>query len=190
MSDKIKWIVEPKKISYARVRWADCPRWIQKEFNVHRELFKLMNPYAFLWRDYFVSVKAGSISDLASGMHFLPRRLAARTQHNNWLDHGAHVHDMGHLGVAEFPDIERGRQQCHLFDRLMYDLWQDQYEDRERIGRFRRWYQRGQPTRKYLAVRAASVVLWSPDYRNEDPSWMSITKICPAKQVEVIDEDA
>ena len=187
MSDKIKWIVEPNKISYARVRWVDCPRWIQKEFNVHRELFKLMHPYAFVWRDYFISVKAGSISDLASGMHFIPRRIAARTQHNNWLDHGAHCHDMGHLGVAEFPDIERGRKQCHMFDRLMVSLWQDQYEDRPRINWLRRWIQGGKPTRKYMAVRAASIFLWRPDYRHLKPCWMSITKIDPAQQVEVIE---
>jgi hypothetical protein len=177
---EIEWVVKPKPGRYVRVPYENAPRMIQKEYGTKRDIFRLADncgyKFIFLGR-YLFDVKPGSYSDLASGMHFLPRWMASRTQWNNWLDDGAHVHDQGHLGTARFPGIKDGRRQCRMFDRVMVALWQDQHAVEPDAGRVKRFFQRNKPKRKFRVVRAASVVLWRPDYSRLDPDWITITDL-------------
>ena len=178
MSDEIQWLTPPRPERYVRVAYIDCPDFIQRGYGPNRDLWRLLHDMRFIWRDrYLITVHAGSISDLASGMHFVPRRLAARSQHNNWLDDGAHIHDQGHLGTGKFPGIPRGRRQNRLFDQVMLALWRNAYSDREDVGRLRRWWQSGKPARKYIGVRLAAPFLWSPDYQDLRSDWITITDL-------------
>ena len=178
MPPEIQWLIPPKPERYVRVAYVDCPDFIQAAYGPNRDLWRLLHDMRFVWRDrYLFTIRAGSISDLASGMHFVPRRLASRSQHNNWLDDGAHVHDQGHLGTGEFPGVRHGRRQNRLFDQVMLALWHDAYRDREDVGRLRRWWQSGKPARKYIGVRLAAPFLWSPDYTNLRSDWITISDL-------------
>ena len=183
---EIQWLIPPQPGLFQRIAYRKTPLFIQKAYGPNRDLFKQMHNFRFVWRDYVITSYAGSISDLASGMHFVPRSIAARAQHNNWLDIGAHVHDLGHRGIAWFPDVAMGRDQLRLFDRVMFDLWQDKYERDPDVGWLRGWWQDGLPRRKYIVVRLASPFTWRPDYDNYNPDWMSIADSHRVEHAEVI----
>ena len=188
----IKWILPPPEGEplFDRVAYADAPRFIKRAYGPHRDLFRQRHDCQFVWdysnRAFVVTSFAGSTSDLASGMHFIPRRVASRAQHNNWLDIGAHIHDQGHLGTARMPGICLGMPQARAWDRLMFDLWQDRYERNPRAGRLRGWWQDGLPRRKCWGVRAASPVLWRPDYDNLMSEWITVCDLGETTQVEVL----
>ena len=169
MSDTIKWVVKPKSRRYVRIDYHEAPTYAQEGFGPFKPLFELREGcgYEFIFADWLLfRIFERSVSDLASGMHFIPRNLASRDTWNGWKDDGAHVHDGGHAGALIIPGVDRGRAQCRIFDRVMLALWQDAYARNPHVNRFRGRWQDGQPRRNYRMVRLASPFLWRPNYDN------------------------
>ena len=178
---EIEWIERPDRpLVLRRIAYTDCPRFIRKAFGPRRDLFELGDPLIWIWLDRWrCELKPGAISDLTSVPLVIPRWIASRSTRTNHLDIGSKAHDMGHLGVVEFPGIPRGRRQNQYFDRMMLALWKAEWEPSPRAGTMRRWWQSGKPTRKYVGVRLAAPILWRPDYDNLRPDWMIITDLQP-----------
>lgn len=175
MSDTIKWIQKPEPYTrWERIPYEHAPDFVQAAYGPRKCLYLLRDDLQFIWRDrWVVTMRKDIVCDLASVPNLIPRFIASKTQRDNWLDTGAGAHDMGHLGVVEFPGVRRGRRQNRLFDALMLDLWRDAMGERDG-NRLTRWWRHGRPRRKYWGVRAASPLLWRPDYGNLRPEWMTI----------------
>lgn len=190
MTDEIKWLQRPKRVEFRRVPWADCPPFIRKAFSSWKPLYEFVGPedLAFVWHKYLVRVrhgnerKQGPICDLASVPWWVPPMLASRNTASNYLDVGALVHDLIHLGCASFPGVESRRQQGILADALMLALWKDALP--EDAG----WWKRGKPRRKWLGVRAAAPFLFRPDPDNLKPEWITISDMSEESQFTVEEE--
>lgn len=164
MSDVIL-ISGSAKPRYERIAYRDCPRFIREAYGPRRDLFVRLEPVEWLWNGYRLALLPGAISDLTSVPWFIPRWLASRASRDNHKDWGSEAHDQGHLGVARFPDIKSRMSQAAMFDRLMLDLWL--------FNTDRRTY----PRIKYAKTRLVSPLLFTPDYANLCPEWMTIERV-------------
>lgn len=116
---------------FERIAWADSPPFIKGYYSPNKDLFLLMEDFRITWREWEILVRAGSISDLSSMPWFLAGIGATKANATNWMDAGAHVHDMGYMG-ARFPGRRSQRQERMLWDQLKFDLWNNCADERLR----------------------------------------------------------
>lgn len=192
MDNHIEWLSRPKRPRFERIDWQSCPEFIRKAFSRWKPLYQFVGdtPLRFVFRDSWLfhvnpggAWGIGPVCDLASIPWWIPPHLVSRNTKTNHLDIGALVHDLIHLGCADFPGVRTRRERARLADAVMVALWRNCLPDD--AG----WWQRTKLTRKYWGVRVAALVLFRPDPANRKPEWITITDLHNETKPEVENDE-
>lgn len=176
----IHWLTNPPDIpDFRRIAYAHAPDFVQRNYGPRKDLYEFCGPkdLEFVYKNkWYIRVRRrpnggqGPICDLTSVPKWIPSIIASKSTRDNYLDIGSLVHDLIHMGCARFPNVEGRMAQATLADGVMRALWQDRMP--LDAGRWKR----GKPTRKWVGVRALSLVMFRPqDNRRTD--WITIVDL-------------